>query len=113
MRDYISIGSTPCEEDCARVGSPDYHERSRDECRRFIELIRQKLGQEPDGARLAVKSFPHDFGTYHEVVCHYDDAYPESQRYAFRCESEAPTTWTDGRPRLQCPDVSEVSEAAL
>lgn len=29
----------------------------------------------------------------YEVVCWYDDAFPESIDYAFRCESGAPTTW--------------------
>ncbi len=93
MREYLEIGSSPANEDCAQVGSPDYAERSRMECKRFIELIRAKLGVEPEGAVLSVKSFPHDLGSYREVICYYDDQYPASVDYAFKVESEAPTQW--------------------
>ncbi len=65
------------------------------ECRAYIQAIRKVLGEEPVGARLAVKSFPHDFGMYHEVVCFYDDNFPESVDYALLCEAEAPTTWAE------------------
>ncbi len=92
-RDYIEIGPAPCEEECAQVGSDGYHARAREECRRFIGAIRAKLGPEPDGARLAAKSFSHDFGTYHEVVCWYDEGNEAAAAYAFRCEAEAPTHW--------------------
>ena len=94
-RDYITIGSAPSEEDCAKVGAEDYNSRMRVETDRFARLIRKKLGPEPEGARLAVKAFPHDFGTYHELACHFDDRYEEAVRYAFRCESEAPTRWEE------------------
>ena len=52
-RDYIDIGSAPANEDCAQVGSPDYHETGRKECARFLDLIRRTLGDEPPNARLA------------------------------------------------------------
>jgi len=95
MRDYIDIGSSPAEEDCAQVGTPDYQQRARAECTRFIELIRRTLGEEPGSAHLAIKSNPHDFGTYYEVVCYFDDNDEEGMKYAFRCEAEAPVRWDD------------------
>jgi hypothetical protein len=93
MRDYLTLGPAPCDEDCAQVGQPDYHERARHECKRFIDLIRRTLGPEPDGARLAIKSFPHDFGNYTEVVCYFDSEIEAAVVYAYRCESDAPATW--------------------
>jgi hypothetical protein len=93
--DYITIGSAPCNEYCVQVGSENYASRARAECRRFLELIRAKLGPEPKGAQLAVKSFSHDFGTYYEVVCWYEVGNLEAENYAFRCESEAPCNWDD------------------
>jgi len=93
MIDYMTIGSTPCEEECAQVGSENYRDRAIAECRRFIDLIRKKLGDEPPNAQLAVKGFPHDFGTYYEVVCKYSDEDEKAQAYAYKCESDAPTTW--------------------
>jgi hypothetical protein len=99
MRDYVSIGSAPCEENCVQVDPEvDYHEPMRAECRRFMELIRKKLGPEPEGAHLAIKSNPHDFGTYYDVVCYFDDTNEEARRYALRCEANAPTTWADDKP---------------
>ncbi len=96
MRDHIEIGSSPCDEACVQVNPQgDYHDAMKAECRRFLELIRKKLGPEPEGTRLSIKSNPHDFGTYYEVVCYFDDVYPEAQAYAFRCESDAPRTWND------------------
>ena len=93
--DHIELGPCPAEEDCAQVGTPDYGERSRQECARYIERLRQVLGPEPDGAALRVKSFTHDFGTYREVVCRYDDDNPDATAYAWRCEAEAPGRWED------------------
>jgi len=95
MRSYIEIGSSPSEEDCAQVGTENYRERAIIECKRFIELIRRHLGQEPENAKLAIKSFEHDFGTYCEVVCYYSTDDEESLKYAFRCESNAPSAWHD------------------
>ncbi len=98
MFDYIEIGATPCEEECAQVGSPDYAKRAREECKRFAQVIRQKLGPEPEGAHLAIKSFPHDFGNYYGLVCCYDSENPEAVAYALACESHGPETWNDIAP---------------
>jgi hypothetical protein len=95
MKDYIEIGSSPCDEDCAQVGEADYERKARTDCTLYIGAIRKKLGKEPQGARLAIKKFAHDFGTYMEVVCHYDDNFQKAEEYAFKCESEAPTTWKE------------------
>jgi hypothetical protein len=92
-RDYITIGSTPPNEDCAQVGAPDYHERMRKETRAYIAQLRRELGEEPPGAHLCVKGFPHDFETYHEVCCSYDTEDEEAADYAFRCESDGPAEW--------------------
>lgn len=93
MRNYFSLGPTPSDEDCAQVGLEDYYEKARPECKRFIELLRLVFGPEPPGAQLAVKSFPHDFGSYYEVICYFDTDIPESVAYAHRLDDETPTTW--------------------
>lgn len=95
MTDYVEIGSTPANENCAQVGSADYATRARKECAQFIIAIRRTLGSEPDGARLVVRSNPHDFGTYYEVACRYDDRSDAAVDYAFKCDSDAPGDWTD------------------
>ncbi|MEK6832739.1 MAG: hypothetical protein AABY32_01715 [Nanoarchaeota archaeon] len=98
MRDYLSIGSTPSNEDCAQVGSDNYSSIAKQECRKYIDIIRQKCGNEPDGANLSIKSFPHDFGSYYEVVCYYNNDIPESVDYAYFVESNSPVTWDDIQP---------------
>lgn len=92
-REYIEIGPSPAEESCAQVGEDGYIVNALSECRRFIDLIRRKLGPEPEGASLEVKKFPHDFGYYVEVVCYFDESKPASVDYAFRVEANAPAKW--------------------
>ena len=98
MRDHIDLGSTtPPDESCAQVGSReyDYHDRARREARAYIGLLRRTFGDEPDGARLSVKSHEHDFGTYLTVVCHFDPDKPSAADYASRCEAEGPQEWDE------------------
>ena len=97
-RDYISIGSSPYDEPCVAVGEDNYYLIARTECLRFIEVIKAKLGPEPGTARLKIKSNPHDFGAYLEVVCEYSDLDEEAMEYAFLCESHSPSTWDDIKP---------------
>lgn len=94
MRDWIELGSSPCEEECVQLDTKvDYLPKMRQECHRFLNLIREKLGPEPVGAKLGIKQFAHDFGPYLEVVCFIEDTIPEAVAYAFKCESESPTRW--------------------
>lgn len=104
--DYLTIGSVPAGEDCAQVGTWDYATESRRELRAFINQLRRQFGTEPDGARLRIKSNPHDFGTYHEVICEYDDSNPVATAYAYKCEAETPEAWdADARKELDLPDA--------
>ena len=95
MRDYLSIGSTPSDESCAQVGSDRYSRASRYECRAFVNQLRRVFGEEPDGAYIKVKSFPHDFGTYKEVVVEYEEGNPEALEYALKIEGDTPLEWDD------------------
>ena len=115
MKDYISISCTPYAEDCVQVGEENYAKRAKEECRRFLKLIRKKLGPEPEGAQLKIRGFPHDFGTYYEVACEYNDfEFPQSIDYAYACESDGPQTWDDTTPVTITPsqpeDLSESPE---
>ena len=93
-KDYISIGGSPCDEQCVQVEPTGaYVGPMRDECKRFLELIRKVLGKEPDGAYLSVKGFPHDFGTYYEVVVKYDEDDETATKFAYGIENNSPTKW--------------------
>lgn len=94
MRDYLTIGCSPVDENCVQVTSnSDYLPAMKEECRRFKQLLLKTFGEPPEGADLAVKSFSHDFGIYCEVVCYFDDTLPESVEYAFNMEANVPETW--------------------
>ncbi len=95
MQDWIDIGSSPPEEDCAQLGRDGYWEQATRECRAYINQLRRALGEEPGGARLAIKSHEHDFGTYLSVCCYFDDSIGDAVEYAYRCEAQSPKTWDD------------------
>jgi hypothetical protein len=96
MRDLVYLGPVPVDEDCVQVGDQDYEIKAAYQCEQYILLIRRVVGVEPQGAKLKVKWNDHDLGSYCEVVCEFDDRYQEAFDYAFRCESEGPTKWSDG-----------------
>ena len=95
MRDYMTIGSTPSGEDCAQVGSDNYYPRMKIESKAFINQLFRKFGESPYGALLVTKSFPHDFGEYHEVCVLYNDENEEALDYACKLESECPEYWDE------------------
>ena len=95
MFDHVSIGPSPTNEQCAQVGEDDYYERSVKECRAYVRQLRRALGEEPEGASLAVKSNSHDFGVYREVACYFADNSQEAVDYAFRAEEQAPAEWDE------------------
>ena len=99
MLDEMAMTSTaPPMETCVSVGEDDYMPRARVEAERYVELIRQKLGSEPPGAHLRVKSCPHDFGSYLDVVCVFDAEDQAAAEYAYMCESDGPKSWSDTEP---------------
>lgn len=89
----IPLGAVPVRESSARVGESGYAERAVLECRRYMALLRQVIGPEPEGARLRIRRSGPDLGRYLEVVVEYDDANNVARAYAIRCDREAPTRW--------------------
>lgn len=74
IMDYLNVGANGF----AQVGDPDYFRKSNIEMSYLLELIRSKfpLPEELTGiyCYFMAKAFPHDFGTYHEIVLVYDDS---------------------------------------
>jgi hypothetical protein len=93
--DYLTIGSSPAEEECAQVGKEGYGEKAQKECRAFINQLVRQFGEPPYGARFSVKNFPHDFGTYKEVCVIYDENSEEAIAFAFKVEAESPANWDE------------------
>lgn len=104
MKDFIYIGSSPYGEPCAQVGSPDYHTRSRIECRVFADQLR-RLFPPPAGGAIRILREPHDFGSYLTVVAEFDPNSEESVNWAYRIEAEGPEHW-DAEAKEQLTTLS-------
>ena len=92
---YLTLGPVPANEPCAQVGlTPDYHTVAQQECYRYLELIQK---WHPN-AQLTVKGFPHEFGTYYEVIALYEEGNEEQERQALYVEAHLPEFWTDEEP---------------
>ena len=92
-KEILEISCTPHAEPCESFG-PNYNPvRARQECNAFMKQLRRMFGEEPPGARLTIRSNPHDFGTYLEVACVFNDENEEATDYAYRCESDMPEFW--------------------
>lgn len=102
-KDYLNIGPCPADEECVQVGSENYRARARKEMEQYILLIRDGCGAEPEGARLTIKWFPHDGGTYGEVVCEFWTE--KGQEYAYEVEGDAPSRWNDNVKAPRFDDV--------
>lgn len=90
-----NFGSAPYEEDCARVGDPSYSEQARLECRIYGEqLERMAKDRFPTvPIKLRTKTFPHDFGSYLEVVGSANESDEATQDALGWLESEVPARW--------------------
>lgn len=70
----IEMGPVPGEEDCAQAGEEEYSAKSRKECAAFKAQILRHYPI-PDGvdAGIRICVFPHELGSYREVVLAYCD----------------------------------------
>lgn len=96
--DYLTLGCTPSDEPCIQVGHPEYSRLSRHECRIYLQQLLSEFLVAHDSRTpacyLTVKSFPHDFGSYHEVCAVYDDSNKQSCSDAFWFEANSPLEWS-------------------
>lgn len=89
----IPLGAVPVRESATQVGELGYAQRALLECRRYMTLLRDVIGPEPDGARLRIRRSGPGFGSYLDVVVEYDNDNNVARAYAIRCDREAPTRW--------------------
>ena len=89
--DLIALGTVPSGEVPAAASDVDSGGRAFWQCRRFIDLLRHTVGDEPEGAKLRVRRSGPDFNPYVEVVVEFDVANDGARAYANRRDREAPT----------------------
>lgn len=99
MKDYLTLGPTPCEESCQQVGTASFNSRmARLECQTFkaqlYRLLHAEFGEELS-VSISTKSFSHDFGTYTEVCVYFDDQDETSVNQAYWLENNTPAHWDE------------------
>lgn len=89
----LFLSSTPCDEKCAQVGTPNYTEMAKKECRAYINQLIREFGEPPENTYIKIKGCPHDFGTYYEVIISFDTSSVSSTKYAYNMENNTPLNW--------------------
>lgn len=99
MREYLELGSTPSDENCAQIGDSDYLAKVSEECKKYIFLLEKCFPDLPEEVCFRRKSFPHDFGDYFEVVVCYNSNSDKQESAAYFVENNLPETWVDDKVR--------------
>ncbi len=89
--DYLTLGPTPAEETCAKLGEPGYQAKARKEGLAYINQLKRMFPAAAAKVTLKVKAHPHDFGTYYEVAAVYSDRAGEEA--ALEIEHHLPAEW--------------------
>lgn len=106
--DWLNVGSNGF----AQVGNEQYFAKNKVEMKYLLELISDKFPIPEELkmlCRFAVKAFPHDFGTYHEIVLHYNDqeigdGYDEEDNgFPYTTEEELRNCFQNNLPVPQSP----------
>ena len=98
MRDYIEIGPTPSDENCAQVGDIYYGIRSKIETTAYLNQLNRMFPEVLNSStlRFSIKTFQHDFGSYKEVVINYDSDDEEEYEIAIsKIDKNIPSNWDE------------------
>ena len=87
---YIQLGPVPAEEECMQVGDVGLPDLIRE-----VRIFKDQLCRMFPGHQFGVKTFPHDFGTYVEVVVYYDEMNFVSEERALEVDENLPSRWDD------------------
>ena len=96
MREWLTLGPVPYEEDCVQVNSnEDYLPAMNAEVKRFVNFLTERFLDIPENAYFGVKREYHDFGTYLEAAVYWDDEDEDATNFAYFVETNIPATWSD------------------
>lgn len=92
MKQYLELGSVPCNEECVQVSKTKEHlPAMKKECLRYLSGLVKKY---PDMG-FKIMNFAHALGNYCEVVIYYDDSDEEMMKKAYDIENNLPQTWEE------------------
>ena len=111
MREYMTLGPTPCDEPCEQMGPHWDAAKARAEVRVYCaQLVRQFPAC--DRVLFGIKRESHDFGTYYEAAVYYDDADDLATEQAYRVERELPQQFdAEAREQLAAVLAGMMTEA--
>jgi len=97
MIDFLELGPVPADEESLQVGTPQYIKYWPAEADRYRLLLTERFKDilEHVDVHIHVRNFPHDFGTYHELIVLYDDSVEGEVEAAIFIENNLPLTWDD------------------
>lgn len=93
----MSFGTCPTDEDCVQTTDPDYETKALAEAKKYRDLLLEKFGAPPNSESygLSIQRERHDFGSYYDVVYHYDSNDEAQVKYAFHVEANLPLWWEE------------------
>jgi hypothetical protein len=96
MREYMEIGPSPYDEDCAQVGTDNYAQRVDKELNAYKnQLNRLFPDAESKGITFRTKWFNHDFGSYGEICLYWNTDNEIANEYAYTIEANLPSNWDE------------------
>jgi hypothetical protein len=96
VMEYIQIGPTPYDENCAQVGDDDYRKDAKKEMDVYInQLNRTFIDAKSKGIAFKQRWFDHDFGAYGEVCIYWNTENPVADEYAYVIERNLPSDWDE------------------
>jgi len=92
MKAFVELNSAPIDEDCVQVDATEnYLPAMIQECHIYLRQLYRLFPM----ARLGIKKFSHDFGSYVEAVVYYDDASEAEEEAAWAMQDNLPLLWDD------------------
>jgi len=116
MKNYIPLGPTPNNEDCAQVSSDNFKAQSAIEIAAYIAQLKRMFLDLPPGVTITSKAFQHDSGTYREVVVNYDDNDKNQADSVIDIENNLPENWDKEAKNIvfsKKDEISKLNEDAL
>jgi hypothetical protein len=93
--DYVGLGTTPNDEECAQVGFDNYNQIARIEASAYVNQLKRLFPNIPAGVEFVLNSNPHDFGSYYNLAIKFSENDEEAVNYAFNVENNMPANWDE------------------
>jgi hypothetical protein len=98
-KETMEFDTTPSGEPCVQVGNPNIHTLARKEYSAIKGQLYRLHGSKLDKVGVQLRWFPHDFGSYPQVVISWlemdDGNESEGQNIALDIESSWPEQWDE------------------